>query len=53
MKSRWQKSLDAAVAAYDTPLPWKRGDIREAMIARRQLRAERAEDFEMAQARRA
>ena len=39
MKSRWQKSLEAAVAAYDTPMPWARGDIRKAMIARRQDKA--------------
>ena len=35
MKSRWRKSLEAAVAAYDTPMPWARGSLREAMIARR------------------
>jgi len=35
MKSRWQKSLEAAVAAYDTPMPWARGEMRNAMIARR------------------
>lgn len=35
MKNRWQKSLEAAVAAYDTPMPWARGNLREAMIARR------------------
>ena len=35
MKNRWQKSLEAAVAAYDTPMPWARGSLREAMIARR------------------
>jgi len=39
MKSRWQKSLEAAVAAYDTPMPWARGDVRKAMIARRQREA--------------
>lgn len=39
MKSRWQKSLEAAVAAYDTPMPWARGDVRNAMIARRQEKA--------------
>lgn len=39
MKSRWQKSLEAAVAAYDTPMPWARGDIRKAMIARREDKA--------------
>jgi len=39
MKSRWQKSLEAAVAAYDTPMPWARGDMRNAMIARRQREA--------------
>lgn len=39
MKSRWQKSLEAAVDAYDTPMPWARGDVRNAMIARRQQKA--------------
>lgn len=39
MKSRWQKSLEAAVATYDTPMPWARGDVRNAMIARRQVQA--------------
>lgn len=39
MKDRWQKSLEAAVAAYDTPMPWARGGIREAMIARRRQKA--------------
>lgn len=39
MKSRWQKSLDEAVAAYDTPMPWARGATRNAMISRRQERA--------------
>ena len=39
MKSRWQKSLEAAVAAYDTPMPWARGDMRKAMIARREVKA--------------
>lgn len=39
MKSRWQKSLEAAVAAYDTPMPWSRGDMRKAMIERRELKA--------------
>ncbi len=40
MKSRWQKSLEAAVAEYDTPMPWARGDVRNAMIARRRAKAE-------------
>jgi hypothetical protein len=53
MKSRWQKSLEAAVAAYDTPLPWERGDIREAMIARRQARAEETHSGQSAELRRA
>ena len=35
MKSRWQKSLEAAVAAYDTPMPWSRGQTRKEMIERR------------------
>ncbi|WP_296431434.1 hypothetical protein [Yoonia sp.] len=39
MKSRWQKSLEAAVAAYDTPMPWERGAPRKAMIMRRKERA--------------
>ena len=39
MKSRWQKSLEAAVAAYDTPMPWARGDMRKAMIERRQSKS--------------
>lgn len=38
MKSRWQKSLEAAVEAYDTPMPWERGEKREAMIARREAK---------------
>ncbi|MFO8125347.1 hypothetical protein [Yoonia sp.] len=40
MKSRWQKSLEAAVAAYDTPMPWARGNIRKAMIERREAKAD-------------
>jgi hypothetical protein len=39
MKSRWQKSLEAAVSRYDTPMPWARGMTREAMILRRQEHA--------------
>ncbi len=35
MKSRWQNSLEAAAAAYDTPMPWARGETRNAMITRR------------------
>ena len=35
MKSRWQKSLEAAVAAYDTQMPWARGETRKGMITRR------------------
>ncbi|MGJ8621516.1 MAG: hypothetical protein ACSHW1_01990 [Yoonia sp.] len=35
MKNRWQKSLDEAVAASDTPMPWTRGATRQAMIFRR------------------
>lgn len=53
MKSRWQKSLEAAVAAYDTPLPWERGDMRQAMIARRQARAQEAGETQGSEARRA
>ncbi|WP_342078534.1 hypothetical protein [Yoonia sp. SS1-5] len=37
MKDRWQQSLEAAVAAYDTPSVWKRGTQRQALIARRKL----------------
>ena len=40
MKTRWQKSLEAAVAAYDTPMPWSRGEMRKAMIERRVAKAE-------------
>jgi hypothetical protein len=39
MKNRWQKSLDAAVALYDTPMPWARGEQRKAMIARRSAKS--------------
>jgi len=53
MKSRWQKSLEAAVVAYDTPLPWKRGDIRKTMIARRQEKAIFARAPRNSEARRA
>ncbi|WP_333714797.1 hypothetical protein [Yoonia sp.] len=35
MKSRWQKSLEAAVAAYDSHMPFSRGEPRKAMIIRR------------------
>ncbi len=35
MKSRWQKSLEAAVATYDTRMPWTRGQTRQEMITRR------------------
>ena len=38
MNDRWQKSLEAAVAAYDTPMPWERGTQRQALIKRRQLK---------------
>lgn len=44
MKSRWQKSLEAAVAAYDTPMPWARGEMRNAMIARRRNKADETHD---------
>ncbi|MEL6681900.1 MAG: hypothetical protein AAFQ09_04560 [Pseudomonadota bacterium] len=53
MKSRWQKSLEAAVVAYDTPMPWERGDIRQAMIARRQTRLQGSYDAQHADIRRA
>ncbi|MFT6121466.1 MAG: hypothetical protein ACJAXK_003430 [Yoonia sp.] len=39
MKSRWQKSLEATVSRYDTPMPWARGVTREALISRREERA--------------
>ena len=35
MNDRWQKSLEAAVAAHDTPMPWARGAMRKEMFARR------------------
>ncbi|MEJ6402633.1 hypothetical protein [Yoonia sp. 2307UL14-13] len=38
MNDRWQKSLEAAVAAYDTPMPWERGTQRQALIARRRFK---------------
>ena len=38
MKDRWQQSLQAAVEAYDTPMPWERGTQRQAMIARRKFK---------------
>ena len=53
MKSRWQKSLEAAVAAYDTPMPWARGEMRNAMIARRQAKASEAIQPRRVEARRA
>lgn len=40
MKDRWQKSLEAAVAACDTRMPWERGASRSAMIARRKAKSE-------------
>jgi hypothetical protein len=42
MKSRWQKSLEAAVEAYDTPMPWARGEMRKAMITRRVAKENRS-----------
>ncbi|WP_439156283.1 hypothetical protein [Yoonia sp.] len=42
MKDRWQKSLETAVAACDTPMPWERGAARQSMIARRQSAREEA-----------
>ncbi|WP_341368843.1 hypothetical protein [Yoonia sp. BS5-3] len=53
MKSRWQKSLEAAVAAYDTPMPWERGETRKAMIARRQAKTKLVRLPRNAEARRA
>lgn len=53
MKSRWQKSLEAAVAAYDTPMPWERGDIRKAMIRRRRERSEAVRETSKTEVRRA
>lgn len=38
MNDRWQETLEAAVAAYDTPMPWERGTQRQALIARRKLK---------------
>ncbi|PUB18756.1 hypothetical protein [Yoonia sediminilitoris] len=35
MNDRWHKSLQAAVAAYDTPMPWDRGTQSKELIARR------------------
>ncbi len=53
MKSRWQKSLEAAVAAYDTPMPWARGQMRNEMIARRKQKAESGQKLRLVSARRA
>ena len=39
MKSRWQKSLEAAATRSTTPMPWARGSTRKAMILRREERA--------------
>lgn len=36
MKDRWQKSIEAAVADCDIKMPWERGAMRQAMIARRE-----------------
>lgn len=38
MNDRWQQNLEAAVEAYDTPLPWERGTQRQALMARRKLK---------------
>lgn len=51
MKDRWQKSLEAAVAAHDTPMPWARGDARKLMIARRKAQATADEQSQMVSAR--
>ncbi|MEM8536236.1 MAG: hypothetical protein AAGF56_00085 [Pseudomonadota bacterium] len=51
MKSRWQESLEAAVAQYDTPMPWARGDIRKAMIARREEKAREEREIQSMDAR--
>lgn len=53
MKSRWQKSLEAAVAAYDTPLPWERGEARDATIARRDAKTVEPPKKPIAEGRRA
>jgi hypothetical protein len=53
MKSRWQKSLEAAVAAYDTPMPWARGQMRNEMIARRKQKTESGQKIRLVSARRA
>jgi hypothetical protein len=43
MKDRWQQSLEAAVAAYDTPMPWARGETRKAMFSRRKNSVKQAQ----------
>ncbi len=53
MKSRWQKSLEAAVAAYDTPLPWERGEARKSMITRRKTKTEETGKRQTVESRRA
>jgi len=45
MKNRWQKSLDAAVAAYDTPMPWARVSKRKEMITRRVAKTEKPREI--------
>lgn len=53
MNDRWQKSLEAAAAAYDTPLPWERGASRAAMIARRKAKSEESHKERRMEVRRA
>ena len=38
MNTRWHQSVEAAAKAFDTPMPWTRGAIRQAMIQRREAR---------------
>lgn len=52
MKDRWHKSLETAVAACDTPMPWERGAVRQSMIARRQSARDEASKDHHPKARR-
>lgn len=52
-KTRWQKSLEAAVAAYDTPLPWERGAPRDGMILRRERKVADSKKEPVVEGRRA
>ena len=53
MNNRWQKSLEAAVAAYDTPMTWARGEMRNAMISRREAKVNENSQPHTVEARRA